>query len=87
MKKRATHTFETRIYHWEQSWPHLPGFDTISGLPLALTPEGILWGQENLANIITDNPEQVTVWLVWRMQNPQLRNYVTELKIFRYLKC
>lgn len=87
LMKRAPPTSKTRICLWEPSWPHLPAFDNISGLPLALTPRGALQGLGNLANTITDNPEQVAVWLVWRMQNSQLRKYVTDLKIFRYLKC
>lgn len=87
VKKTATPTFKTRIYLREPSWSHLPGFDTISGFPLALTPRGLFQGQGNLVNTIIDNPEQVAVWLLWRMQNFQLRKYVTDLKIFRYLKC
>jgi len=70
--------------YWDLSQP-----DTISGLSVALTPgeRGGLQGQQNLINNLTDNPEQVAVWLVWGMQNSQLRKCGRDLKIFRYLKC
>lgn len=54
---------------------------------LALNPSGGLPGQRNLVNNVTDNHEYIAVWLVWGMQNSQMRMRGRDLRIFRYLKC
>lgn len=54
---------------------------------LAINPAEDSQGQGNLVNAVTDNYEHVAVWLVWGMQNSQMRMRGRDLRIFRYLKC